>query len=233
MKRHVLILAGGDGTRAGGDMPKQFQQLLGIPMLWWSVRAFHHQDPDAEIAIVMHPGFFDYWDIIRAEMNNADRAIPVRLVCGGINRMASVRNGLMQIPSTPEDFVAVHDAARPIVSEELIAELWEAAEFSGAAIPCCKESNSLRKIEKPDFTIPIDRSDILTVQTPQTFRSDWLKEAHERFANSGSFTDDASMVQECGHQVRIVNGDPANIKVTNPVDFIIADALLRHRMAGK
>lgn len=227
MKHHVLIMAAGEGIRAGGEMPKQFRELLGIPMLWWSVRKFHRQNPEAEICIVLHPGYFDLWDHIYENLPQADKEIPVRLICGGRNRTHSVMNGLMHIELSDNSYVAVHDAARPMVTESLIARTVEKAVTVGTAIPCCNETNSLRRITGRDETVAVNRNDFLIVQTPQIFRADIIKKAYDSLAGEGSYTDDASMVQESGYAIGIVEGDPANIKVTCPDDFIIAEALLK------
>ena len=226
MRREAIILAGGSGTRAGGEMPKQFVELLGIPMLWWSVRAFHDYDPSTAITIVMHPGFFDLWDILYAGLPEADRRIPVRLVCGGRDRSQSVENGLMGIENLQDVLVAVHDAARPLLSRQLVARCWDTAGQEGSAVPCCPEVNSLRRVSDQG-TVPMDRDGILVVQTPQMFRGDWLEDAYRRRQSDATFTDDASLVQSAGYPVTVCDGDPANIKVTTPVDFTIARALMQ------
>ena len=206
-------------------MPKQFHELLGIPMLWWSVRAFHAEDPATRIVIVLHPGFFDDWDILYAGLPEADREIPVKVVCGGRNRTHSVANGLMSVDDDADTLVAVHDAARPMLTPELVSRMWDAAERSGAAVPVCPETNSLRR-RTGGTTEPVDRSEYVIVQTPQAFRADILKSAYARFGED-SFSDDASMVQECGYPVEAVEGETRNIKVTNPEDFAIAGVLMK------
>lgn len=231
MRKYALILAGGDGRRAGGDMPKQFRELLGIPMLWWSVRDFHRADPDTGIIIVMHPGFFDDWDILYQELPEEDRRIPVELVCGGRDRVHSALNGLMAIPvdGDQDALVAVHDAARPLLTADMINRCWDTAARNGCAVPCVPEVNSLRKITA-EGTEPVKRDDFLVVQTPQVFRLGVLQKAYSRCAEeSSAFTDDASMVQACGEKITICEGSPENIKVTTPGDFTVAEALLRSR----
>ncbi len=236
MARYALILAGGDGTRAGGGVPKQFRELLGIPMLWWAVRSFHESDPSTNIIIVMHPGFFDDWDIMYRLLPEADRDIKVTVVCGGRDRIESTANGLMAVDGD-ESLVAVHDAARPVLSPELVSRLWRTAEIHHAAIPCVPEVNSLRRkmpAETEGFdTVPVDRAEFMAVQTPQVFRKSVLDDAFGKMIAEGRkplFTDDASIVQSAGFPVFICDGDPDNIKVTTPSDFAIAEALLKmHR----
>lgn len=232
MRREAIILAGGAGTRAGAGMPKQLVQLLGIPMLWWSVMAFHDFDPDTNITLVMNPACFDDWDIIYSEMPENIRNIPFRLVCGGPDRTASVENGIMGLPDDPNMLIAVHDAARPVLSQQLLQRVWDCASRQGSAVPCCAEVSSLRRVTDtaPDgtmVTVPMERAGVLTVQTPQVFRADMLRQAYARRGDGTSFTDDASLVQQLTGSVAVCDGDPANIKVTTPVDFAMAEALLR------
>lgn len=228
MKKYAVILAGGAGTRAGGDMPKQFQTLLGIPLLWWSVRAFHRADPDTDISVVLHPGFFDWWDTMLRDLPEEDRAIPVRLVCGGQDRPHSVLNGIMDLPDSEEALIAVHDGARPAVSVDLIRRGWKCAEENDAAFPACPVTDSLREKteEDPLETCPVDRSRFISVQTPQVFRADVLKIAFAEVKNISKYTDDASLVQSVVVSPIPFIGDPTNIKVTNPLDFKIAEAIL-------
>lgn len=239
MRREAVILAGGDGTRAGGEMPKQFVRLLGIPMLWWSVRAFQKCDPDTRITLVMNPGYFDDWDIIFGELPEEDSHINIRLICGGRDRSHSVANGIMGLDADSDTLIAVHDAARPMLTPALAARLWECAAMHGSAVPCCPEVNSLRRLSTgciaggnivpvTDSTEVLDRNGILTVQTPQVFRADMLKDAYDKRSDDKPFTDDASLVQNAGYPVTVCPGEPSNIKVTTPMDFIIAEALLNH-----
>lgn len=225
MKKECIILAGGEGRRAGAGLPKQFHNLGGVPLLWWSVRRFHEEDPSAGISVVLHPGFFDWWDVMVRELPDADREINVRLVCGGPSRAASVRNGLVGLPDDASTFVAVHDGARPLVDTAQIRRGWEAAENHGAAIPAIKVTDSLRELLPDGGSAAVDRSRYVAVQTPQVFRADILREAY-RLDDRPEFTDDASRVEACGHEIYLYEGSPENIKVTVPGDFKIAEALL-------
>lgn len=206
-------------------MPKQFHELLGIPMLWWSVRAFHQADPETRIVIVMHPGFWDDWDIIYRSLPEEDRRIPLILKSGGRSRTESVQNGIMDLPQDAGALIAVHDAARPMITPELVDSIWECAASHGSAVPCVDEVNSLRKVEG-ESTRPVDRAEYLVVQTPQTFRADILHQAYARRQDS-IFTDDASLVQRAGYPIKVCSGIPENIKVTTPMDFRIAEVLLK------
>lgn len=206
-------------------MPKQFHELLGIPMLWWSVRAFHQADPETRVVIVMHPGFWDDWDIIYRSLPEEDRRIPLILKSGGRSRTESVQNGIMDLPQDAGTLIAVHDAARPMITPELVDSIWECAASHGSAVPCVDEVNSLRKVEG-ESTRPVDRAEYLVVQTPQTFRADILHQAYVR-RQEAVFTDDASLVQQAGYPIQVCPGIPENIKVTTPMDFRIAEVLLK------
>ncbi len=227
MRKYAVIVAGGEGRRAGGDLPKQFRKLLGIPLLWWSVRAFHTEDPSTEIAIVIHPGFFDDWDLLYADLPEEDRRIPVRIVCGGATRFHSVTNGMTGIPASEDAMVAVHDAARPMVSPGLIARGWETCRRHAAAVPAVPVIDSLRRLEG-EGSVAVPRPEFVAVQTPQVFRADILKDACAQTERDDAlFSDDASAVEATGRRVALFEGDPENIKVTRPFDFDIAALLLK------
>lgn len=227
LRKYALVMAGGEGRRAGAEMPKQFVRLLGIPMLWWSVMAFHEEDPSTEISVVMHPGFFDDYDIMLSELPRAVRGIGVRLVAGGRSRGESVANGILALSDSRDALIAVHDAARPLVTPALIHAAWECAAAQGSAVPVCSVTDSLRELSADD-SVAVDRSRFVSVQTPQTFRADILHAAY-RLPDRPEFTDDASRVEACGRHVTLCDGIPENMKVTNPSDFAVAETLLKIR----
>lgn len=231
MKKIAVILAGGEGHRAGGDMPKQFREVGGHPMYQWSLKAFHEADEATEIIVVCHPGAFDLLDILEDERDNQPsespwrNRVPFKLICGGRNRRESVTNALMEVESDADTFVAVHDSARPLVSAAMIARGWETASKEGSAVPVVPVTDSLRCRCDDRSTEPVERSRFLAVQTPQIFRADILKKAYAQ-PEDATMTDDASIVQADGGVVALYDGEPTNIKVTVPSDFIIADTLL-------
>ncbi|MBD5272138.1 MAG: NTP transferase domain-containing protein [Bacteroides sp.] len=225
-KKYAVIVAGGSGSRAGGDVPKQFQMLCGIPVVWWSVRAFYEEDPETEIRVVLHPGYFDLWDILAADLPEDLRKIKVELVCGGRNRLESVKNGITRIDpgKGAESLIAVHDAARPLVSKDLIKRGWEAARKTGAAIPVVAMTDSIRHLTHHGSEA-LDRSRYVRVQTPQVFYGDLLKEAYNRILLP-EMTDDASVVEAGGKDIALYDGDEENMKITNPLDFKIAEQII-------
>lgn len=226
LSKYVLILAGGEGSRLGGDMPKQFRMLNGLPLLWWSVKAFHEEDPSTRIILVLHPGFFDAWDIIYSEMRESDK-IEVEICCGGRSRAESVKNGLMDVPSGENVLVAVHDAARPLVSVFLIRRGWCAAIESRACVPAVALTDSIRRLS-PEGSVSVNRRDYVAVQTPQVFDASLLKEAYEKATDLSLFTDDASVAEAAGIDVTLFDGDHGNMKVTNPLDIEVAEVIMRY-----
>lgn len=223
MKKYAIIVAGGEGTRLGGGLPKQFRNLKGRPVLWWSLKAFHDEDPSTEIRVVVHPGFFDDWSLLFEELPEDER-IPHIVVCGGRSRTESVKNGLEGVPPERESLVAVHDAARPLVTADLIRLGWETAAEKGGAVPAVPVTDSLRLLTD-DGSRSVDRSDYVAVQTPQVFNAEMLKNAYT-INPDAVYSDDASAFEAAGHNVALFKGSPSNIKITNPGDIEIASILM-------
>lgn len=200
-------------------------------MLWWSVRAFHREDPSSKIVIVMHPGFFDDWEIMHSELPEEDREIEVKIVCGGRTRCESVMNGLNSVADDEDSYVAVHDAARPLVSVKMISDGWQAAETYKAVIPAVPMDDSIRKIDR-DRNWSVPRKEYVKVQTPQVFDAGLLKQAYANVDTSDK-TDDASVVEAYGHKVAIYPGSTRNFKVTNPEDIKIASLLIKEKCSER
>ena len=223
ISKYAIIVAGGVGSRSGDSLPKQFHDLGRHPMLWWTLKAFHDQDPDTRLIVVMHAGFMDFWKEIAG-----DDCVPHVLTAGGTTRKDSVAAGLALVPDSCDGLVAVHDAARPLASARLIGDGWREAQRHGAVIPGIPVSDSLRE-GTADDNRSVDRSRYFAVQTPQVFGIRLLKEAFRKAEEAVDtvFTDDASVAEWAGNRIHIYEGDPINIKVTYPGDFrIAADILL-------
>lgn len=200
-------------------------------MLWWSLRAFRLADPDIRQVVVIPEGYDDYWRQLLLSLPWEDR-IPHEVCFGGASRSESVARGLAMLPDVSDRgraLVAVHDGARPLVSPELIRRGFAAADVSSAAIPVVPVTDSLRELlpevsdisegmEIPDPSKAVDRSRFVAVQTPQVFDLRLLRDCYGRLSSGSAPTDDASVV-ELFHPVALFEGDPRNIKVTNPVDF--------------
>lgn len=223
LEKHVIIVAGGSGTRLGGALPKQFQSLRERPLLWWSLKAFHDEDPSSRLHLVLPEQFFSLWKELESHLPEVDR-FHVSLHPGGRSRFESVQSALYNVPGDGEVLVAVHDAARPLVSQEVIKEGWKTAERNGAAVPVVPVTDSLRCTEG-NRSFAVDRSHYVAVQTPQVFASKLLKEAYQKAEGDG-FTDDASVVEALGIEPCLFQGSHTNMKVTNPGDLEIASVLL-------
>ena len=226
MEKYAIIVAGGEGTRLGGGLPKQFRELAGRPVLWWSLKAFHEEDPDVKLRVVLHPGFFDEWDILVNSLPENER-IPHEVVCGGRSRTESVRNGLNAVPASDDVLVAIHDAARPLVSVEMISAGWEAALPTGGAVPAVPVTDSLRRLTAGGSEA-VDRSGYVAVQTPQVFRAGMLKRAYDELPGA-VYSDDATAFEAAGGKVALFQGSPDNVKITNPGDIEAVELRMRNR----
>lgn len=215
----VIIVAGGSGTRMGGNIPKQFMELDGKPLLMRSIEKFHSVFPEAEIVVVLPGTQVEVWNLF---LKQYDFRIPHSVAEGGDTRFDSVKNGLESLVDC--DYVGIHDGVRPLVTREVILAALNAAEETGAAVPVVPVVDSLREIEDGGSHI-VDRSRFVAVQTPQFLRADVIKEAYGQ-SYSPVFTDDASVAEACGYRVALSQGDPANIKITTPSDMVAAMALL-------
>lgn len=222
MKKTVLILAGGVGQRAGGFVPKQFRTICGYPMVWWAMRAFRREDSNTRIIVVCNVGAESEWERMWAGMAPGD-VIVHESCAGGATRVESVANGLKLVDG--EGLVAVHDAARPLVSVDMVKRCWQEAMNSGSAVPVVAVTDSLRR-KDDNSSKAVDRSKYVAVQTPQVFEAALLKNAYDSRVGD-SFTDDASVVEAAGHKVTLCEGEPTNMKVTNPQDFAVAEAIMR------
>lgn len=226
----AVIVAGGSGLRAGGGLPKQFHTLLGKQVMAYAVEAFLDVCPKTAIVIVTHPDYREYAERCMEEIASRRRC-GYRILNGGASRAESVRNGLECVPRRDDVLVAVHDAARPLVTPALIRRGWEAARHHDAAVCCVPPVDSLRHILDDGESVAVDRSRYLAVQTPQVFRASLLKDAYSQPLKP-VFTDDASVVEAYGAKVAVFEGEPYNTKITSPFDFETAEIILRRR-AGK
>jgi 2-C-methyl-D-erythritol 4-phosphate cytidylyltransferase len=204
-------------------VPKQFLRLHGKPVVLYSIAAFAEADPEISVILVLPADQFSQWEKIAAEF---PLPAPVTIIAGGETRFASVKNGLGLIPDE-EAIVAVHDAARPLVTKKTITTAFKAAGRYGNAVPAIPLSDSIRQIESTR-SVALDRSRYCLIQTPQCFSVPLLKRAYQQEYRY-TFTDDASVVEALGEQVHLVDGNEDNFKLTTPMDLVIAEAMLRHR----
>ena len=221
MKKYAIIVAGGAGVRMGGSIPKQFQLLKGKPVLWHSVNAFAKAFDDIHIVLVIA-------EIYMARAEAIIKEFPQRkfsIAAGGETRFHSVKNGLDLIEEN--SVVFVHDAVRCLVSADLIRKCYEETIQTGNAVPAIIATDTIR-IETSEGNRQIDRDSVKIIQTPQTFFSDKLKKAFLQ-EYTPYFTDEASVAETSGTKINLVEGETSNIKITRPIDLLIAEKILQER----
>lgn len=219
MQRSTIIVAGGSGKRMGAPVPKQFMLLNGKPLLCRTIDIFRAYDATMPIIVVLPEAHIPIWKALCIGHGfHTEHSI----VAGGEERFHSVRNGIAAVDHN--GVVAVHDGVRPMVSVELIARCFDAAEEHGSAIPVVPISSSVREV-MGGTSRSMDRSALRTVQTPQCFRVELLNKAFE-LPYDAAFTDEATLVERTGVTVQLVEGEDANIKITTPLDLKVAEMLL-------
>lgn len=206
----------------GGLVPKQFLQLKGRPVVWHTLETFLRAFEDLKIILVVPANFEQEGDALIRQTTAPWR---IQMVAGGATRFHSVQNGLQKIEE--ESVVFVHDGVRCLVTEKLIRRCYNQALEKGSAIPAVAVSDSIRMMEG-DSTRAIDRSRLLAVQTPQTFRSEIILPAFEQ-PYSETFTDEATVAEAAGYEVFMIEGEKENIKITLPADLVIAEQLFTTR----
>jgi 2-C-methyl-D-erythritol 4-phosphate cytidylyltransferase len=219
LKKYVIIVGGGAGTRMNNTVPKQFMKLEGKPIIMRTIDKFAEAEPGIEIILVLQRHLHDFWEQFCYEHNFST---PHFIQDAGPSRYDSVKSGLELVKE--EGLVAVHDGVRPLVHIKTIQTSFKTAEMYGNAVPAIPLNDSIRQIDSTK-NISVDRSRYCIVQTPQCFRSDILKKAYLKEFKS-SFTDDATVVEASGERIHLIDGTPDNIKITTPMDLVIAQALL-------
>ncbi|MFY0624699.1 MAG: 2-C-methyl-D-erythritol 4-phosphate cytidylyltransferase [Reichenbachiella sp.] len=223
MKKHVIIVAGGSGSRMKADIPKQFLTLLEYPILMHTIKEFYSNDSSINIVLVLPVTQFDYWQKL---ISKHSFDIEHSVVKGGDTRFASVRNGLESIDGN--GLVAIHDGARPLVSQTIITTTFNQAAINGNAIASVALKDSIRQTTKTNNWM-VNRKDYRIIQTPQTFDIELIKKAFKNANPSRQYTDDASVLEDLNMKVYLVEGDYENIKITTPEDIIMAEAILNSR----
>jgi 2-C-methyl-D-erythritol 4-phosphate cytidylyltransferase len=215
----VIIVAGGKGERMQTEIPKQFLEIKGKPILMHTINQFRIYNSDIQLIIVLPVTQIEFWKDLCKKHNFK---VTHQIISGGSTRFHSVKNGLdaVKIPS----LIAVHDGVRPLVSTDTIARCFEEAEKNGAAIPVIDLVDSIRQLTNSGSQ-SVDRNSFKLVQTPQVFDGELLKKAYQQ-EYSTFFTDDASVVENLGASIKLVDGNRENIKITNGFDLIQAEVYL-------
>ena len=215
----VIIVAGGSGSRMKSETPKQFSLLKGKPVIVHTIEKFLRFDSGIEIIVALRQDYALEFEAIQKNFKLPE----VIIVNGGETRFHSVKNALEKInPETT--LVAVHDAARPLVSLQTIQNTFSAADKSGAAVPVIEINESLREVDSLGSKA-VSRKDFRVVQTPQCFKTKIILAAYKQ-NYIPEFTDDASVVEAAGNKIQLTEGNIENIKITFPQDLEIAESLM-------
>jgi 2-C-methyl-D-erythritol 4-phosphate cytidylyltransferase len=219
MELYAVIVAGGSGKRMGAEIPKQFLELVGRPVLMHTIERFKSFNDAIEIITVLPENQLRFWIDLQKKYSFT---VPHTLVKGGSVRFFSVRNGLkfVNVPG----LVAIHDGVRPFVSIDTIKRCFDTAEKLGNAIPTVSPADSLR-ILTDQGSLSVNRLHVKQIQTPQVFNAELIKKAYLQEYRP-EFTDDATVLEKTGEKINLIEGNRENIKITNPEDLLISTALL-------
>ncbi|NIR51074.1 2-C-methyl-D-erythritol 4-phosphate cytidylyltransferase [candidate division KSB1 bacterium] len=225
MRISAVIVAAGTGRRIGGSIPKQFRELCGKPVLFYTLQKFENCDLIDDILIVTAESWLHF-----VSQEIVDRFCfekVKKIISGGERRQDSVFAGIKALDGRP-DLVAIHDAVRPFISIEKIRETVAACEKHGAAILAVPPKDTV-KTERSGFVDrTLFRDSLWSVQTPQIFKLQILEAAFREAHQNGLLqTDDSALVERAGYSVKIVEGEYKNIKITEPIDLELAKLILR------
>ena len=219
MRNCCIIVAGGSGSRMGSDIPKQFLEIEGIPILMHTIRNFYTFDPTLQLILVLPGNEIESWNELCQKYSFS---VHHQVIAGGDTRFQSVKNGLTIAANC--ELIAIHDGVRPLVSHQTLERCFGCAAEKGSAIPVLPVSESVRKGSMSQ-SVPVRRSEYFIVQTPQVFKSAILKSSYNQ-PWKPDFTDDASVFESSGNCVELVMGNRENIKITFPEDLLIAELFL-------
>lgn len=223
MNEFALIVAGGSGSRMKSDIPKQFIPIGKYPVLMHTISAFRTYSKTIAIRLVLPESQFPVWNDLCKHYGFKE---DYQLITGGETRFDSVKNGLLSIQDD-EGLVAVHDGVRPFVDQQTILRGFTKAMESGSAVTCIPLKDSVRLIQTNGQSVAVNRSDYRLIQTPQTFRIDWMRKAFQCDYHP-DFTDCASVLEKAGYPIHLIEGNFENIKITTPEDLLWAEAFLNH-----
>ncbi len=226
MRTAAIIVAAGSGNRFGGEVPKQFRNINGKPLLSWAIQKFEQAQAIDDIIVVTSEDYLLY--VSENVIDAFDFKKVSKIVIGGESRQESVYKGLKALPISTQ-FVAIHDGARVLIKPEDINKVVETAKQEKAAIIASKATDTIKRSKENFIISTVDRSDIYYAQTPQVFQYDLITEAHRQAIenNKIDFTDDASLIEQRGFKVKLVEPTGLNIKVTTAEDLQIVEALLK------
>lgn len=220
MNTTAIIVAAGTGSRFKSEIPKQFLDLAGKPILVHTIERVASA-PSVDTVIAVVPSEYV------TELGGISIPKPLRVVTGGATRAASVFNGLNAVEDDCE-IVAIHDGARPLVSVDEIERTIANAKEMGAACLVAPVTDTIKSIRGNEIAATLDRDKLRRALTPQAFRTDVLRRAFEAVELNESVTDDCYLVEKLGHPIALVEGSVRNIKITNADDLQLAEMIYRN-----
>lgn len=221
----AIILAGGKGKRMGSAISKQFIDIKGKPIIYYTLKKFSENKKIDNIIVVLPE------DEVKYFKENILKKYELRInkiVIGGKERQDSVYNALKSLKNSSTDIVLIHDGARPFISERIINEGIKFAEIYGAAAPGVMPKDTIKVKNEKNFSVDTpNRANLVSIQTPQVFKFDEILECHKKIRYNGEMvTDDTMVVEKYGYSVYLYDGEYTNIKVTTPEDLILAERLI-------
>jgi 2-C-methyl-D-erythritol 4-phosphate cytidylyltransferase len=223
---HAIVPAAGRGSRFGANVNKMYFKVGGLPILIQTLRALAACQPCGAVTVAAAPEELARVEELLEEYKEFFPRIACNVTPGGETRQRSVGNALKTLPAKCE-FVAVHDGARPLLTAALFERVLAAAQKSGAAIAAVGVNDTVKFVRNKLIESTADREHVMFAQTPQIFSRKILADAYAKAEKDGFLgTDDASLVENVGYRVTAVEGDPINIKITTPLDVILAEKLL-------
>ena len=220
---YAIIVAGGTGRRMKSELPKQFLEICGLPVLMHTLKAFYSYSDQLKIILVLPEGDYGTWKDLCKKYRFE---VPHELQSGGKTRFQSVKKGLEKLPG--HGLVAIHDGVRPLIDKAIIAASFNLALIHQSAIAAVRLKESIR-ITDQDSTRAMDRSRFRLIQTPQTFDIPLIKKAY-LIEEDNTLTDDAGVAERAGHKISLFEGSYENIKITTPEDLVIAECLMNKRI---
>ena len=222
VEKCIIITAGGIGKRMGGSLPKQFLPINNKPLLFYTIECFYEYDQQIEILLTLPEDWRLYWQELCTEYKFT---IHHQVISGGKERYHSIQ---LALKHSTGKYVGVHDGVRPFVSKQTIVRCFESAINHGSGVPVLPIKESLRKITDDKLSVSVERSQYRSVQTPQVFERSILVNAYERPFHD-AITDDASLVEENGTTISLVEGNEENIKITTPLDLAFGEWILSQK----
>ncbi len=221
----AVVLAAGNGKRMGGPVAKQFLEVNGKPLIFYALDTMETSKVIDQVVLVVPEESIEYVKKEILEKYSLNKV--VRVVAGGKERYDSVRNALRFIEK--DTYIFIHDGARALVSEEILKRGLEQVEVCGACVAAVPVKDTIKRVDQDGFAVETpERSTLWTVQTPQVFAGEIIKEAYEALPETANVTDDAGVVEWYGNaKVKMYLGDYTNLKVTTPEDMILMKSFLK------